>query len=149
MISVFCRLIDMLLCLPSPQPSYLLPSNDIPHHTVWSTTPVSVAVVKESRPRSMFSFCYAMLDISAFLYPVVHSHLPLSFSLFALCCYLQTSPCFPPPFILPPFSYHPLHHSCQLSTMFSLTHSLVALYRFPISVAHLPPPPSVPVKVEA
>lgn len=141
--------------MPPPSSSCLLLSNDIPHHPVWSSIPVSChcrqGVIDSINV--LFLLCY----VGHFgLSPPCRAFIFTPF-FFAICIVLLPSGLHVFPFLLYlPLFIPPLHHSYQLSSMFSLTHfvlspphpSLVALSRFLISVAHLPLP-SVLTKVEA
>jgi hypothetical protein len=97
--------------LPCP-----LLSNGTPHHHVKPSYGQPATVVKVSSTRSMFSFCYDMLDLLDLSYPVVHSYLP-----FLRIVLLPPKPLYPHVllYVCPP-SY-PLHRFYQLSTNVFLT----------------------------
>ena len=91
----------------------------LPPYPAWSSVTVTVTVVKESSTRSLFSFCYDILDSHLSLLSRIHIHL----FFLSRCIVLLTPislPCFPPPLYLTSFDTPSLHHSYQLSPMFSL-----------------------------
>ena len=94
----------------------------------------------ESSTRSMFSFCYDMLDSDLSTLSCIYIYPSLPYSLH--CAVTPKPPMFPPTLYLFPASYPSptLHHFYQLSSMFSLTRSSlsrVALYRLLTSATHL------------
>jgi len=130
----------MFLCFSPFTSSCLLLSNGVPHHHFQSSASAPVTVVKDLSTRSMFSFCYDMLDAHLFFLLLCSECICIYPLPFALCCQPRASlPCLP--------LYLPLSHTRLASFLvafdivFLTTRSGLSprIISFPyLSIVHLP-----------
>lgn len=112
----------------------------LPPYPAWPS--VTVTVVKESSTRSLFSFCYDILDSHLSLLSRIHIHL------FFLSLHCAVNPNLPTMFF-PSFIFYLVRYPLPASFLPAFPNVFLtraALYRFIICVAHPPPSPFCLVK---